>query len=227
MHPALSDVTRPGTRFIEPLAWLMVKKIMSLPLRYAPEALNNTWRINVGGRIYGPYTGHQIRTFAKEGRVAPHSIVQAGEAGPWITAIDDPILGQLFVADEPRKAQTQAVTAGAGAPAVATSSNRVEAVGAVESNFVIIADLRGTGTGPLQSAIGKMGESYRLTSSSWVLRCARTAGSIRNELTVLLGRQDSVFVVDTTHNKTAWFNLGPDADAHIRKVWSRETEQSH
>lgn len=202
-----------------------MKKIMSFSLRYSPETLNNTWRINVGGRIYGPYTGHQIRTFAQEGRVAPHSIVQAGEAGPWITAIDDPILGQLFVADEPRKVQAQAATAGAGAPAVATSTP--DAPGAVESNFVIIADLRGPGTGPLQSAISKMGQSYRLTSSSWVLRCARTVGSIRNELTLLLGRQDSVFVVDTSHNKTAWFNLGPHADAHIRKVWSRETDASH
>ena len=182
----------------------MVKKIMSFSLRYAPETLNNTWRINVGGRIYGPYTGHQIRTFAQEGRVAPHSIVQAGEAGPWITAIDDPILGQLFVA-----------------------ASTTEAQGVAESNFVIIADLRGTGTGQLQSAISKMGQSYRLTSSSWVLRCAQTAGSIRNALTVLLGRQDSIFVVDTSHNKTAWFNLGPDADVHIRKVWARENDLSH
>lgn len=200
---------------------------MSFPLRYAPEILNNTWRINVGGRVYGPYTGHQILTFTKEGRVAPHSIVQAGEAGPWITAIDDPILGQLFVADEPRKAQVQAATAGAGAPAVVTTSVKSEAPGALQSNFVIIADLRGTGTGPLQSAISKMGESYRLTSSSWVLRGARTAGSIRNELTTMLGRQDSIFVVDTMNNKTAWFNLGPDADVHIRRVWSREAEQAH
>jgi len=203
----------------------MVKKIMSFSLRYAPETLNSTWRINVGGRIYGPYTGHQIRTFAQEGRVAPHSIVQAGEAGPWITAIDDPILGQLFVADEPRKVQAQAATAGAGAPAVATSTT--EAQGVAESNFVIITDLRGTGTGQLQSAIAKMGQSYRLTSSSWVLRCARTAASIRNELPVHLGRPDSVFVVDTSHNKTAWFNLGPDADVHIRKVWSRDNDASH
>ena len=204
---------------------LIVSRFMSSSTRIAREVLDSHWSINVAGRVYGPYTGKEISAFVKEGRVAPHSIVRAGEEGPWITAIDDPILGQLFVADEPRKVQAQAATAGAGASAVATSTT--EAQGVAESNFVIITDLRGTGTGQLQSAIAKMGQSYRLTSSSWVLRCARTAGSIRNELTVHLGRQDSVFVVDTSHNKTAWFNLGPDADVHIRKVWARDNDASH
>src|SRR5262245_41698455 len=70
---------------------------MSLHTAFVSEALNSTWRINVSGRVYGPYTGHQIKAFADEGSIAPQSIVQAGEQGPWITAIDDPVLGQLFV----------------------------------------------------------------------------------------------------------------------------------
>ena len=69
---------------------------MSLLSTYVSDALNGTWRINVSGQVYGPYTGHQIKAFATEGRIAPHSIVQSG-SGPWITAIDDPVLSQLFV----------------------------------------------------------------------------------------------------------------------------------
>ncbi|MEQ1753825.1 MAG: hypothetical protein ABL973_06800 [Micropepsaceae bacterium] len=200
------------------------EKLMPLSIRYNAEALNSTWKINVGGRLYGPYTGHQIKSFAREGRVAPHSIVQAGEAGPWITAIDDPILGQLFVVEGQRKTSTHVAAAGVGAPAVAPERTQATS-SAPESNFVIIADLRGTGTGQVQSAITKMGENYRLTPASWVLRSSKPVGTIRNELTVVLGRQDSIFVVDTLHNKTAWFNLGPDADAHIRKVWNRDGER--
>ena len=197
-----------------------------MPLaRYAPEALNCTWRINVSGRVYGPYTGHQIKTFASEGRVAPHSIVQAGEAGPWITAIDDPVLGQLFVVEPQRKIMPPVAATGVGAPVVATGKT-TEAPVHKESNFLVVAELRGTGTGAIQSAIQKLGDCYRLTSSVWLLRSARTAGSVRNELTPCLGRQDSLFVVDTCQSKTAWFNLGPDADAHIRKVWSREPEKT-
>ena len=198
---------------------------MPLSIRVAPQALNGTWRINVGGQVYGPYTGHQIQTFATEGRVAPHSIVQAGEMGPWITAIDDPVLGQLFVVEGQRNFDVKQKTVGAGAPTV-TGAEAVSQ-GADESNFVIVAELRGTGTGSLQAAIAKLGECYRLTPSSWVLRSARSLGAVRNALTVVLGRQDSIFVVDTAHNRTAWFNLGPDADAHIRKVWKREAEKAH
>src|SRR5262247_3133366 len=72
---------------------------------YVSDALNGVWRINVSGQVYGPYTGHQIKAFALEGRIAPHSIVQAGDAGPWITAIDDPVLAQLFVNKHPPAAQ--------------------------------------------------------------------------------------------------------------------------
>lgn len=198
---------------------------MPLSIRVAPQALNGTWRINVGGQVYGPYTGRQIQAFAKEGRVAPHSIVQAGEMGPWITAIDDPVLGQLFVVEGQRKVSSRQETVGAGAPTVTAGSR--EATDAEESNFVIIAELRETRTGSLHSAIAKLGECYRLTPSSWLLRSDRSIGTIRNELTTVLGRSDSIFVVDTAHNRTAWFNLGPDADFHIRKVWKREAEKAH
>jgi hypothetical protein len=95
------------------------------------------------------------------------------------------------------------------------------------ANFVIVTDLKGTGSGHLQAAINKLGDNYRVTPSVWVLRSELPAGSIRNELTPALGRYDSLFVVDTTQNRTAWFNLGPDADAHIRKIWVRDADKSH
>ena len=94
----------------------------------ASEALSSTWRINVSGQVYGPYSGHQIKAFASEGRVAPHSIVQS-DGGPWITAIDDPVLAQLFVKKEPPKQAAQTEAAGA--------------------NFVVIAAEHYFGAAPL------------------------------------------------------------------------------
>jgi hypothetical protein len=176
---------------------------MSLAV-FANEALNGTWRINVSGQVYGPYSGHQIKAFAEEGRVAPHSIVQADERGPWITAIDDPVLAQLFAKPAERalpKADTGADTASA--------------------NFVIIADLR-SGSQSFETALGKLGENYRISSQAWLLHTAHTVGTVRNELTQHLGSLDGLFVIDASRGgKTAWFNLGPEADAKIRKVWRR------
>jgi hypothetical protein len=178
---------------------------MSLAV-FANEALNGTWRINVSGQVYGPYSGHQIKAFAEEGRVAPHSIVQADERGPWITAIDDPVLAQLFAkpfgqASLP-KADTGADTASA--------------------NFVVIADLR-TGSATFELALAKLGENYRLSSQAWLLHTAHTVGAVRNELVQHVGSLDGIFVIDASRGgKTAWFNLGPEADAKIRKVWRRQ-----
>lgn len=172
---------------------------MSLSAVNMSDALNSSWRINVSGRVYGPYSGEQIRAFASEGRVAPHSIVQSGE-GPWITAIDDPVLAQLFVQGKVQ-------------PAVATAA---EPGGA---NFVVIADLRAGGSGLFEAAISRLGDAYRLNTLVWFVHSTRSAGSIRNELTQHVGRSDTLVVVDATRDKTAWFNLGPEVDVKIRRVW--------
>jgi hypothetical protein len=177
---------------------------MSLAAVNMSDALNSSWRINVSGRIYGPYSGEQIRAFASEGRVAPHSIVQSGE-GPWITAIDDPVLAQLFVQGRPQTVATKL-----------KEDARAEVAGA---NFVIIADLRSRGSAPFEAAVGRLGHAHRLNSLVWFLHSDRSAGTIRNELIQHIGHSDNLVIVDATRDRTAWFNLGPEVDAKIRKVW--------
>lgn len=183
---------------------------MSLASAVVSDALNNMWRINVSGQVYGPYSGHQLKIFASEGRFAPHSIVQAG-SGPWITAIDDPVLGQLFV--QKPVAQMQPSAAAQAEPASA--------------NFIVIADLRSRGSGPFESAMAKLGEAYRLNPLVWLLHSDKTAATIRNELTQHMGQSDNLFIVDANRGKTAWFNLGPEADAKIRKVWRRAADKTN
>lgn len=198
---------------------------MSLLSAYVSDALNGVWRINVSGQVYGPYTGHQIKAFAIEGRIAPHSIVQAGEQGPWITAIDDPVLGQLFVQKQLPAAQamaqprTRAAAADGAQPAAAAEF--------ATANFVIVADIRSRASGPFEAAISKMGDHYRLNPLVWLIHTDRTAGAIRNELVQHLGQNDTLFIIDATRGKTAWFNLGPEPDAKIRRVWKRAADKGN
>ena len=170
----------------------------------ANEALTATWRVNVSGQVYGPYTGHQLKAFADEGRIAPHSIVRAGEQGPWITAIDDPVLGQLFVKPAFAKPVTDA------------------AAGSQFANLVVVADLKSGASRGFEQSLNKLGEVYRLNLQTWLLHTECTAGAVRNELVQHLGALDSLFVVDASRGgRSTWFNLGPEADAKIRKVWRR------
>jgi hypothetical protein len=188
------------------------------------DGLNSSWRINVSGQIYGPYTGQQIKAFATEGRLAPHSIVQAGE-GPWITAIDDPVLGQLFVQKQTQKPSAPVAAQGFGARAAAESAPAAQAE-PTSANFVVIADLRSRGSGPFEAAISRLGDVYRLNQLVWLLHTDRTAGTIRNELIQHMGNNDHLVIVDATRGKTAWFNLGPEGDSKIRRVWKRTDKSS-
>jgi hypothetical protein len=187
------------------------------------DALNGQWRINVSGQVYGPYTGHQIKAFALEGRIAPHSIVQSGDKGPWITAIDDPVLGQLFVQKQLPSAQALNEPQGRAATAEPHAGHAADVA---QANFVIVADIRSRASAPFEAAISRMGDNYRLNPLVWLLHTDRTSGAIRNELIQHLGQNDTLFIVDATRGKTAWFNLGPEPDAKIRRVWKRTTEKA-
>ena len=43
---------------------------------------------------------------------------------------------------------------------------------------------------------------------------------IRNTLSQTLERGDRFVVVDATRDRLAWFNLGPEVDVRISKVWN-------
>jgi hypothetical protein len=192
------------------------------------------WRINVSGQVYGPYTGHQIKAFAAEGRIAAHSIVQTGESGPWITAIDDPILAQLFVVATPPAAKpiadhkpAPAAQAARSAQAAAQpASTPAASAELTSSNFIIIADIRARTSAPFEAALNRLGTNFRLNPLVWLLHSEYSAGAIRNELVTHLGNTDSVFIADAGRGKMAWFNLGPEADARIRKVWQKPGDKS-
>lgn len=199
---------------------------MSLLVEDALVSVEESWWINVGGRVYGPYAQAQLAGFVKEGRLAPHSIVRAGVKGPWITAIDDPVLGQLFVVSAKDADEGKLAAAGAGAPAVAAgrrASDKVSA-GHGEANFVVIADIRVGSVRALEDAVRRLGDTVVLTRNAWLVRARHSAGSLRNALTSVLAASDMLFVVDASNNRTAWFNLGPGGEVQVRKVWVTPVE---
>ena len=45
---------------------------------------------------------------------------------------------------------------------------------------------------------------------------------MRHSLVQKLGKIDTLFIVDAAHEKAAWFNFGPENNARVRRMWSRE-----
>jgi len=181
------------------------------------------WSINVGGRLYGPFSSERMRSFASEGRLAPTSLVARESTSDWHESRDEPEFSDLFTprpketptAPEARPAPLAALPASVPVPANSEISEGNRA------HFAVVADLKSSGAGNLERAIAALGPAYRLLPNVWIVSTEQTVNAVRNRLVQELGKADSLFVVDASRGKAAWFNFGPEADVRIRRVWQK------
>lgn len=83
-----------------------------------PHPLDNEWFVHIDGETYGPYSGHQLSEYLKEGRIDGATQVLAVGNENWQHASEDRRLAALF---KPTRQQNQLpapVTAAAGATVV-------------------------------------------------------------------------------------------------------------
>lgn len=179
----------------------------------------STWTIKANDRCFGPYTLEQMREFAGEGRLAPHSLVAREGGGSFAPASDDEELAALFRPAPPR-------------PVFFTAEGDLGAGYAVrepetpaQSRFLILADMKSRSISGLEQEILRCGQAVPLMGQAWLLVSDMTINALRNALIQRLGRIDMLFIVDVTRNKAAWFNYGPEADARIRRIWQEAQRQ--
>lgn len=176
-----------------------------------------SWRVSVGGKVYGPYNHTQMESFVVEGRIAAHSIVSSGDNGPWLAATDDPLLAGLFMRTASREIDAQPK------PKVQPVREQVYVTDAKTQgfNYVVVADIKTRSGYGFERELAKLGDSYRMSMTVFLLRSDFPIAQVRNALVQHLGKTDSLLVVEANQSKSAWFNLGPQAEAHIRRVWQR------
>ncbi len=179
------------------------------------------WTINVDGRVYGPYSVERLRSFASEGRLAPTSLIAQEGASEWREAREEPEFCDLFaqIPKETPRLSTPAIVA-KQAPASVTPVTPDVPEGKL-AQFAIIIDIKSHSSGGFEQAITSLGSAHRLVHNVWILSTTQTVNAVRNRLVPELGKSDSLFVVDASRGKAAWFNFGPDADVRIRRVWQK------
>jgi hypothetical protein len=178
------------------------------------DPLDHYWRLRVNDALYGPYTGHQLRRYHAEGRLAGHSMVSredgtASEA-QWHTATSDSILGAFFKLTP------------AGAQPIPHFGQRVENAG---SKYVLIIDLKSRPSTELEASILALGRAHRVAPNVWLFAGAHTMTGLRNHLTQFLGQGDSMLLIDANQARAAGYNLGPENDILVRQVWADNTEK--
>ena len=183
------------------------------------RAMSSTWTVSVAGRSYGPYSLDQMQAFAAEGRLAPHSLVQRAGEPDVRQATEDSELATLF-----------APVARAAAPAPgrsetpATFGRQDDAAVSQRTHFVIISDMKSGSVASLEEEIFNLGQAFALLPQVWILLAESSVNAVRNRLIQKLGKLDILFVADATHDKAAWFNFGPEAEARIRRIWQKSSD---
>ncbi|MBS9476698.1 DUF4339 domain-containing protein [Ancylobacter sp. VKM B-3255] len=61
-----------------------------------PHPLDGQWYTHMDGQVFGPFTGHQLRDFVREGRLAADTEVVRLGSEVWVKAADDGALKGLF-----------------------------------------------------------------------------------------------------------------------------------
>ena len=183
--------------------------------------MSMTWTINVGGRSYCPYSLEQMTAFQSEGRLAPYSLVARDGEEQLRHASEDAELAALFPVPTARGSQTAAE--GRPVEPTPTRFGRDTQVTGERSRYIILAEMKSGSISALEEEISKFGASFRFMPQSWILTSEVSLNTLRSELIQKLGKLDTLIVVDTTHDKAAWFNFGPEADTKMRRLWQRET----
>ena len=177
------------------------------------------WTINVSGRLYGPFTSERMRGLAGENRLAPHSLVAREGSTDWHEARDEPEFSDLFTSRAAPPANgAQVPVTDSPIPAPAGPS---EISDGTRAHFAVVIDQKSRSSGNLEEALASLGPYYRLLSNVWIISTDQTVNAVRNRLVQELGKSDSLFVIDASRGKAAWFNFGPEADVRIRRVWQK------
>jgi TM2 domain-containing membrane protein YozV len=61
-----------------------------------PHPLDSDWYVHIEGQTYGPYSGHQLADFAREGRIDGATQVMLVGSQKWTRAAEEPRLAAIF-----------------------------------------------------------------------------------------------------------------------------------
>ncbi len=184
------------------------------------------------GLSYGPFSHAQMQSFVAEGRVVAESLITLDQSRGYYQAGAFPAFSQWYAAAQqpamqPVIGQTQHmhVEQVQSAPmAVGQTYQPSYTPEPAQTVLVVMAEIRSHQGMPFLQALQSHGPAQRIGDTVWLLRSAISADDLRSSLSRTLSKQDRLFILDSFHNKTAWYNIGADMDARIRELWETDAQ---
>ncbi|PZO48885.1 MAG: DUF4339 domain-containing protein [Alphaproteobacteria bacterium] len=159
-------------------------------------ATASTWWVQIRDKAFGPYSLEQMARFLAEGRVRPSTMVSTQPDGGWTEARR---VTELRGMRTPQASNDAAIDG---------------------ANLFVHAEIISGSWMSFMAALESMGVVCDLAPGLWLVRTKFSAGVLRNTLSQTLERGDRFVVIDATRDRLAWFNLGPETDVRIGKVWN-------
>lgn len=190
------------------------------------------WYVQFDGLSYGPFTHGQMQEFVSEGRVISDSLITPDPSRGYFQAQAFPIFTQWTNAAQtaPQQMIAQPVTGQTPQMQVRAEQPVPVAMGQSYSNatlqapsptvLLVMAEIRSAQGMPFLQTLQTHGPAQRIGDTVWLLRSAISADALRTSLSRTLSKQDRLFILDSFHNKTAWYNIGADMDQRIRELWN-------
>ncbi|MFH1658561.1 MAG: CRISPR-associated protein Cas2 [Pseudomonadota bacterium] len=93
------------------------------------------------------------------------------------------------------------------------------------NNLTISYDLykQGQDYHAIIDTIKTFGSWARTNKSVWYVKSGLSASQAVERLKQVIDTNDSVYVVDSTNNEAAWFNLDPKVAAFLRQNWNAKS----
>jgi hypothetical protein len=201
------------------------------------------WYVQIQNQAYGPYSESQMQGFVAEGRVNEQSLISNDPAQGFYAALGYDVFrlwagtGQAVAAGglvspyqqpapvyTPEPAQTYQENYQPIPETVTDVYTPAPADNAATNIFLVMAEIRSDGAMGFLKALQGFGTAQRIGDTVWLLKSPSGVEQLRNTLSQSLDRQDRLFILDSTANKTAWFNIGADLDGRIRELWSEDED---
>jgi hypothetical protein len=172
----------------------------------ALESERESWWVKTNEKVYGPYTRAQMTRFIAEGRVAATTLISVKPDGDW---------------NEARHCRTFSAALHEERTTFHTN-NAERRPEAEQANVLVWTDLISGANRRVESELRKLGPVAEVAAGVYMLRTRKTAGMVRNTVSQMMEKGDKVLVVDSSRDRLAWFNLGPETDVRIRDVWNAQ-----
>lgn len=164
------------------------------------DAQKETWYVRAQGKVHGPFSAERMIDFVAEGRVVGATEVSR-DASIWRLAYEIEFLAKPL-----------------GKRGFGAGAKMMRAPGGI--NLLVWCDIRGRNQAAFDAALYEIGQATQIGFDLWLVRTAYSISEARTRLAKEMLAGDRLLVVDSTHDRLGWFNLGPEIEARLREHWA-------